>query len=173
MDTNNIRSLPPLCNSESKIIIVGTMPGQDSITKNQYYANQDNIFWNFILKIFLPVLLEENYSVITYDEKVSVLLKNHLALWDILEHCERKGNLDKNIRNAHKNDFITLFRTHPNIKTIIFNGQKAFKFFIEQYPTIAYDFHIKSFTLPSTSPSYQMNCFQKLLEWKKVLITVN
>lgn len=94
------------------------------------------------------------------------MLKNKIALWDVLQYCDRVGSLDSAIKNEIANDFETFLKQHPNINTILFNGQKAAAFF-KKYVHLKKDYTL--ITLPSTSPANASKAFQsKLDEWKVI-----
>ena len=158
---DSINSFEPVINKQSKIIILGTMPGVQSLEKQQYYANSRNQFWKIIYALFKSV------SVTDYSDKKLFLLNNGVALWDVIDNCNRKGSLDSDIKNEKANDFNTLFKNYPNIKTVFFNGQKAFKIFKKE---VGLEFVDKKYiTLPSTSPAYTMSFDKKFESWKEIL----
>ncbi len=92
-----------------------------SLQTNQYYNNPKNQFWKIIAYV-----IDENFNL-SYEEKKELLLKHHLAIWDVLMHCEREGSLDTNISDEVPNDFNSFFSKYANIKEIFFNGSKADK----------------------------------------------
>ncbi len=144
------------------------MPGTASLTANQYYGHQDNLFWDIMFRVLDKTWNCEEVVTADYDTKKNLLLKNGVALWDVLKHCDRKGSLDMSIRNEIKNDLSSFFKTHPNIRAIFFNGQKAHKYFADlktQVPDIE---NIKQFVLQSTSPSNTKNSFHILKEWTSI-----
>ena len=158
---DSINSFEPVIDEQSKIIILGTMPGVQSLEKQQYYANPRNQFWKIIFS-----LLEESISI-SYADKKLFLLQNGIALWDVIDNCHRVGSLDSDIKNEMANDFKNLFKNYSNIKTVFFNGQKAFKIFKKE---IGLDFVDKKFiTLPSTSPAYTIAFDKKIESWKEIL----
>ncbi len=71
-------------------------------------------------------LLGESYQE-DYQKRLLMLQQHGIALWDVLQHCERKGSLDQNIKNEHPNDFEAFFSAHSAIKAVFFNGGKAAK----------------------------------------------
>ncbi len=151
-------SFSPISAPDSNLLILGTMPGIKSLELNQYYGHNQNNFWKFLFTIF-----NEDFSN-DYETKKALLLKNKVALWDVLQYCDRIGSLDSAIKNEIANDFETFLKDHPNIKTILFNGQKAAAFF-RKYVSIDKKYHL--ITLPSTSPANAGKTFQsKLDEWK-------
>ena len=82
---------PPVAREDAKILILGSMPGQRSLAEQQYYAHPQNSFWRILYRL----LNSEN--TLDYGQKRRLLLDNHIALWDVLKTCERKGSLDADI----------------------------------------------------------------------------
>lgn len=151
-------SFSPISNDDAKVLILGTMPGTKSLELNQYYGHNQNNFWKFMFTIF-----KEDFSN-DYENKKALLQKNKIALWDVLQFCDRVGSLDSAIKNEIANDFETFLKQHPNIKTILFNGQKAAAFF-KKYVHLQKSYQL--ITLPSTSPANASKTYQsKLDEWK-------
>lgn len=151
-------SFAPISSPDSKLLILGTMPGTKSLELNQYYGHSQNNFWKFLFMIF-----KEDFSA-DYETKKALLLKNKIALWDVLQYCDRVGSLDSAIKNEIANDFENFLIQHPNIETIFFNGQKAAAFF-KKYVHLQKNYTL--ITLPSTSPANAGKTFQsKLDEWK-------
>jgi hypoxanthine-DNA glycosylase len=153
-----IYSFPPISNKNAKVLILGTMPGVASLAINQYYGHTRNAFWKLVFTI-----LNEPFSS-DYEVRKNLALKNHIAIWDVLQACVREGSLDNAIEQEVPNDFRNFLETHPNIKFIVFNGQKAAKYF-NQYVIVSNQY--KLVTLPSTSPANAGISFeQKLKEWQ-------
>ncbi|MEN8121126.1 MAG: DNA-deoxyinosine glycosylase [Bacteroidota bacterium] len=150
-------SFNPIINLESKILILGTMPGIKSLEADQYYAHQRNAFWPIMFKIFDKKLTEN------YKARKEFILKNHLALWDTLMFCFREGSLDSKIKKEQPNRIYELLNTYPSIHSIIFNGKAAEKFhnrYFTKQSSISY------YTLPSTSPANARKTFdEKLSGW--------
>lgn len=160
-----VKSFAPISNENSKVLILGTMPGVTSLKVEQYYGHRDNLFWGIIFRV-----LDKNWDceeIVTADyyTKKNLLLRNCVALWDVLKYCDRKGSLDMAIKNEIKNDLVGFMNQHPNIKIIVFNGQKAHKYFIELKNQIPNIDNIKQVLLQSTSPSNTRNSFYILKEW--------
>jgi len=135
-------SFPQIVDEQSKVLILGTMPGERSLAKNEYYANPTNQFWKII-----SFVTGDNFNT-SYEEKKKLLLKNKIAIWDVLMHCEREGSLDTNISDEVPNDFKTFFEKYPAIMAVFFNGGKAADLFPKHnlaLPEKVYK------TLPSTS----------------------
>ena len=142
------------------------MPGEKSLAANQYYAHPQNSFWKIIFSI-----CNEEFSD-KYTDRVQVLKKNQLALWDVLKSCQRSGSLDSNIvsNSSVVNDFSEFLKTHNKISKICFNGQKASQIFkrhvIKGSERFYADYTL--ITLPSTSPAHaSMKWTEKQAAWRE------
>jgi hypoxanthine-DNA glycosylase len=150
----------PISDPQSKILILGTMPGEKSIEVQQYYGHPQNQFWKLLFTIF-----DQPFST-NYHERETLLRKNHIALWDVLSHCEGEGSADTSIKNEIANDFDTFYRLHPAIKHVFFASKQAEKFYLKyagKRDEMIYQ------VLPSPSPANAAKSFeQKLEEWRKI-----
>lgn len=154
-------SFEPIASPNASILILGTMPGIKSLELGQYYGYKQNNFWKILFTIFKEELTDD------YEAKKEFILKNNLAVWDVLKYCDRIGSLDSAIKNEITNDFDTFLKEHPHIKTILFNGQKAAAFF-KKYTNLNDNYEL--ITLPSTSPANASKSFElKLKEWNVIL----
>ena len=111
--------LPPVVDGQTKVLIVGSMPGVQSLEKQQYYGNPRNHFWGIIGEITEEIVPEQ------YEKRLDLVKKHHIGLWDVIRTCERVGSLDSNIKNEIPNDFAALFEQYPQIEAVFFNGTKA------------------------------------------------
>ena len=152
-----ISSFAPIISEDAQILILGSVPGVKSLEMQQYYAHPQNQFWRIIFHLF-----NENYTS-DYGEKLQVLKRNKIALWDVIDTCERKGSLDSEIRNEEANDIRQLLKNYPNIKAIFCNGQKSFK---NLQKIMGKECVIPIFVLPSTSPLHTISFEKKLREWE-------
>lgn len=156
-----ISSFPPIINNESKVLILGSIPGIKSLEMQQYYAHPQNKFWKIIFELF-----NEDYTT-DYSERIKILEKHHIALWDVIDTCERKGSLDSEIKNEEANKIGELLHNYPNINAVFCNGQKSHKNLLKILPK---DFHLPIIVLPSTSPAHaSLRYEEKLKSWKMVL----
>lgn len=153
-------SFPPIVNDQSKVLILGSMPGEKSLALQQYYGNRQNQFWKLLFSIFDEPFIED------YQLRIDFLHRKHIALWDVLAACTRKGSLDSNIRNAAANDFSDFHLRYPQIKTVFFSSKAAAKF----YDRLAGKQNsVHYFILPSPSgANATMTFLQKLEEWKAI-----
>lgn len=137
--------LLPVVDIHTRVLVVGSMPGVQSLEKQQYYGNARNHFWPIIGEVFAEVVPTD------YEERIALLRKYGVGLWDTIQSCERKGSLDATIRNEVPNDFASLFTEYPQIELVLFNGGKAFDVFkkrigLEILAGRSYE------KMPSTSP---------------------
>ncbi len=152
-----INSFPAFIDSNTKILILGTMLGIASLTKQEYYGNPRNHFWRIMYTLFDTLPVSDSF-----EEKIQLLQKNKIGLWDVLENCERKGSLDIHIKNHKENDFEMLFKQYPTIHTIVFNGKESHKYFIKKFGQIE---GITYYVMPSTSPANTISFENKLKIW--------
>lgn len=156
-------SFAPLVDDESKILILGSMPGVKSLTEQEYYAHPRNRFWQLLA--FL--LNEQNPD--GYSAKKALLKKHHIALWDTLGYCERKGSLDSDIKAEIPNDICGLLEQYPHIQAVFCNGGKASAAFKKYFvKSLSKPVHI--YYLPSTSPANARKNLAALeVEWRIIL----
>ncbi|ACU07626.1 G:T/U mismatch-specific uracil/thymine DNA-glycosylase [Flavobacteriaceae bacterium 3519-10] len=152
-----ITSFPPIISDTSRILILGSAPGIKSLQMQQYYAHPQNQFWKILFHLF-----DEEYAV-DYDIRKALLFKNHIALWDVIDSCEREGSSDAKIRNEEHNDVLQLVTDFPNITAIFSNGQKSSK---EARKMLGAESQIPFHVLPSTSPLHTIPFNKKLEAWK-------
>jgi hypoxanthine-DNA glycosylase len=159
-------SFEPFIDSYSKVLILGTMPGEQSLAHNEYYANPKNQFWMILSGVF------NQRPGSSYMEKLNFLQEHRLALWDVLQGAEREGSLDQNIRMEVPNDFSRIFVDYPSLKAVLFNGGKAEKYFqqlVLKQQVISRKKGIEFLRMPSSSPTPGKNVLplpQKIEFWK-------
>ena len=151
-------SFPPVADKNCRLLILGSIPGEESLRLQQYYGHPRNAFWR-ILSEELPEKL--------YSEKCAFLLSHNIALWDVLKSAERKGSLDSAIRDEVPNDFTSFLKNHPGIQKICFNGKKAQSSFEKHFPGLYSSYDCTS--LPSTSPAYTLSFEKKREIWHKAI----
>ena len=152
---NTVQSLSPVIDKDSEILILGTMPGKESLRSKEYYAAPNNSFWKIMKRLF-----NSNMEFKDYEEKISCLKKHHIALWDTLQSCERESSLDSNIKEEEYNDIDGLLSRYPQIKKVVFNGKKAANYYKTRLPSsIAY----------STSNACATEIGEKIKNWENAL----
>jgi len=155
-------SFRPISNADAKILILGTMPGERSLTINQYYGHGGNQFWKIMFGCFGKTFSDD------YETKKKLLIDNKIALWDVLQYCERQGSTDNTIGSELPNDFNQFFKQHPFIRTVLFNGNNAAEYY-QNY--IGYDSTFRYEVLPSTSPANTWSTREeKMKKWKQVIM---
>lgn len=159
----------PIADCNAEILILGSMPGQESLAAGQYYAHRRNAFWKIMAELlgFNP---DSSYEVRLHELKTA-----RIALWDVLQSCTRVGSLDARIAadSITANDFQDFFRTHQKIHTVFFNGAKAESAYRRHVlPTVS-AVPVSYVRLPSTSPAHASLCYeQKLHTWHAALNSV-
>ena len=159
-----IHSFPPVLNTHTRVLVIGSMPGIASLQAQQYYAHKYNQFWPIIFDVF-----EAGRPPKNYEDKLCTLLKHRIGLWDTLSACTRPGSLDSHIQTPVPNDFPALFKRYPAVHTLLFNGQAAATYFKRFY---GWQLPGKMLVvLPSTSPAHaSLSYATKLTRWKKILL---
>lgn len=138
--------LAPVVSRTSRVLILGSLPGDMSLRLQQYYANPRNQFWQILGAVYGCTLQS------TYEEKINFALAHGLALWDVLKAADRKGSLDANITKAIPNEFGELLTEHPSIRVIALNGRRAaadFRLVLRRDPSLLTG--RQCIELPSTS----------------------
>lgn len=149
----------PIVDQNSRILLLGTMPSEESLRRQEYYGHKSNQFWKIIFTLYNKPLTSE------YQERVALLQEKGIALWDVLSSCEGTGSLDSNIINEQPNDFESFFAEYPQIKHLFFTSKKAAQFY-KKYVNIT-ESNISFSILPSPSPANaRMSFSQKLKEWE-------
>ena len=148
---------PPLYDEESKILILGSFPSVKSREMKFFYGHPQNRFWKVIASVFDEKIPE------SIEEKKELILRNHLALWDVIAECEITGSSDASIKNAKANDLSGILNNAP-IRKIIVNGKMAEKLYIRYIEPVT---GIKAVVLPSTSPANAAWSLERLVDaWR-------
>ncbi len=162
--THVLHTFGPVYNANSKILILGSLPSVKSRKQQFYYGHPQNRFWKVIATIF-----EENIPE-TIEEKRTLLLKNQVALWDVIESCDIIGSSDSSIRNVKENDMRVILG-QAKIEAILLNGSKAYELFIKYCQAYTKNENLKLVKLPSTSPANATWTLDRLTQiWKNEII---
>ena len=137
-----VTGFEPICDEHSKVLVLGSFPSVISRKVGFYYGNKRNRFWDLISEIFGDPAGEDAES------KTAFLLRNGIALWDIVEKCEIRGSEDGSIRNESVVDLNVILSSAP-ISAIVCNGKKSYAELSAKYPSLPQ----KIYCLPSTSPA--------------------
>ncbi len=162
-------SFPPIFRHDAEVLILGSMPGEESLRRHQYYAHPRNAFWPIMGALFgagpnLP-----------YHARVRRLQAARVAVWDVVGRCRRTGSLDADIlpESVKPNNIPGLLRRAPRLRRVVFNGSGAETWFRRCFkerlaePPLA---DIVFARLPSTSPAHAARSFEeKLALWRQAL----
>lgn len=160
-NTEILHSFAPVITAESRVLILGTMPGVASLEKQQYYGFPHNAFWRIMAALTGTPAVPERY-----DERLEMLRSHRIALWDVCRSCRREGSLDSNICEEIPNDIPGLLAAHPSIRTVAFNGGPAFRLFKRHIGLEGMGEGKEVLVLPSTSPANASWSYErKLAAW--------
>ncbi|MGK2908405.1 MAG: DNA-deoxyinosine glycosylase [Sphingobium sp.] len=142
---------------DTRLLILGSLPGDKSLAQSQYYAHPRNNFWDLIgTVIAVPIKTRP------YPERLTVLREHKIGLWDVIANAERKGSLDAAMRNVAANPLAEFVASLPDLRAIGFNGRTAFALGIIALGTIK---GVSLIPLPSSSPAHAVGLERKLAEW--------
>lgn len=110
----------PVIDAHTRVLILGSLPGDASLKMGQYYAHPRNAFWPLI-----GSLLDEALPALPYENRLVRLKTRGVGLWDVIASAERSGSLDAAIRSPEAADLRGLAATLPQLEAIAFNGGKA------------------------------------------------
>jgi len=128
-----IHPIDPVYDEKSNILILGSFPSVKSREEGFFYGHPQNRFWKVLANIYKePVPLGK-------DEKKAFLLKNHIAVWDVICSCDIEGSSDASIRNVVAND-MNIILSNTAIKKIYVNGKKAEQLYQKYITDSAGDF---------------------------------
>lgn len=151
----------PVYDRNSRVLILGSFPSVKSRQQSFYYGHPQNRFWKILAAVYGVEIPD------TIEKKRTLLLQNHIALWDVIESCDIIGSSDSSIKNATVND-VRLITSQTDIHLICCNGDKAYRLF-EKYMMAQID-GIRVCKLPSTSPANAAYNLDRLIkEWTSVL----
>ena len=158
---------PPVFDSRARVLILGSLPGDESLRRGQYYGHPQNQFWTLLAAVF-----GQDLPGLEYERKCAFLLRKRIALWDVLGAAERRGSLDTAIRNERPNDLPALIGELPGLRAVGCNGGKAHRSFRRHFGAWLDEFpgDISLSRLPSSSPAYAaMPLETKVRHWRRFL----
>lgn len=150
--------LAPVLGRDTRVLILGSFPGEASLAARQYYAHPRNHFWPLV-----GALVGAPLPALPYRERLATLRAYGIGLWDVIVACERSGSLDTAIRNAEHGDLARVRRAAPRLALVCFNGKTAARakpvWNMAGYATLV---------LPSSSPAYTRPIAEKLVAWRAI-----
>lgn len=151
-------SFAAVTDANTRLLILGSLPGEMSLTKRQYYAQPSNQFWRLV-----GAVIGRDLVAMSYEQRLAALLVAGIGLWDVVRTATRKGSADTAIRDVQPNALAELIQTLPKLRAIAFNGSKSAAIGRKQ---IARDCSYALITLPSSSAAHCTISFEhKAAAW--------
>ncbi|HEX8214040.1 MAG TPA: DNA-deoxyinosine glycosylase [Allosphingosinicella sp.] len=150
------RCFPPVVDPDVHVLVLGSLPGEESLARSQYYANPRNQFWRLIGEV-----VERDLQSLPYEARLETLLSCRIGLWDVVQSASRIGSLDAAIRGHRTNDLATLVQSLPNLRAVAFNGGTSARIGNKQLSAEA----TARLALPSSSPAYTLPFDRKRAAW--------
>lgn len=164
--TGRKSSFPPVVRQTCRVLVLGSLPGEESLRQAQYYAHPRNAFWPLMAELCGFELS------LPYGERLSCLLKAGIALWDVVGSGRRQGSLDQNIQDETPNDIEALLEGLPELELICCNGGASFRYLRRYFPELWQRASLSIRQLPSTSPAAAKWSYrQKLAAWRQALLS--
>lgn len=154
-------SFPPVVGIDTRLLLLGSLPGEASLRAQRYYAHPQNQFWRLIG----AVIGREELNQLAYAERLAMLAVAGVGLWDVVADAVRPGSLDGAIRDHRPNDLAALVGTLPSLRAIGFNGATASRIGRKM---IASTTELELIDLPSSSPAYTLALSEKRLSWLRL-----
>lgn len=151
------RSFPPVADARARVLVLGSLPGEQSLARAQYYAHPRNHFWRLIGAVTGIDLVP-----LPYEARLDALRAAGVALWDTVGSASRRGSLDGNIRGHSANQLAALAGTLPELKAVGFNGGTSARLGM---PLLAGRGDLALLPLPSSSPAFTLPFDAKLQRW--------
>jgi hypoxanthine-DNA glycosylase len=152
------RNFPPVVRADTRLLLLGSLPGAVSLAKAQYYAHPRNQFWRLV-----GAVIGRDLAAMAYAARLEALLDAHVGLWDTVAAATREGSLDAAIRLHAASDLAALGATLPELKAIGFNGGTAARIGRRQLAAVT---GIALIDLPSSSPAYTLPFESKRVAWR-------
>ena len=153
--------LPPIARADTRLFVLGSLPGDASLAARQYYAHPTNQFWRL-----LGGAIGEELAPLAYERRLERLANRRIGLWDVIASASRRGSLDQAIRVAEHNALQHLLSGYPDLRAIAFNGTtaaRAGRGLIGEPPP-----HVTLVDLPSSSAANTTAFARKASEWARL-----
>ena len=138
------------------MVILGSLPGDASLSAAQYYAHPRNHFWSLVSEV-----AGADLTIMEYPVRIAALQAAGVALWDVIGEANRSGSLDQKIRDARANDLRGFVSQLPDLRAVAFNGKKAAALAAGMFDGLPVDI----IHLPSSSPAYTIGAAAKSQSW--------
>jgi TDG/mug DNA glycosylase family protein len=154
------QSFPPVVNGDVRLLVLGSLPGEQSLALSRYYGNPRNQFWRLMSDVTGVDLVP-----LAYLARIEALLHAGVGLWDTIGSARRQGSLDTAIRDPIRNDLEALITNLPQLRAIGFNGGKSAALGLRQ---LGGHERLALIPLPSSSPAFTLPYEAKRAEWLKL-----
>jgi len=154
------RCFPPVVDASTRLLLLGSLPGEESLARGRYYANPRNQFWRLIGGV-----IGRQIEPLDYESRLEALLAAGVGLWDTVASATRRGSLDGAIRDTSPNDLADLVATLPDLRAVGFNGGKSAALGMKQ---LEGDARLTLVPLPSSSPAFTLPFAEKAAAWAKL-----
>jgi hypoxanthine-DNA glycosylase len=144
---------PPVIREDTRLVVLGSLPGAASLAAGRYYAHPRNLFWQLIGEA-----IGREVEPLDYDARLAALLDARVGLWDTVASAERPGSLDVNIRLHEASDLAALVMSLPQLRAIAFNGATAARIGRKELGEAP---GLTLIDLPSSSPAYASLAHEK------------
>ncbi|MEO5972579.1 MAG: DNA-deoxyinosine glycosylase [Sphingomicrobium sp.] len=151
--------LPPIVDEGTRLLILGSLPGDVSLAAARYYAHRNNQFWRL-----LGQALGEPLGALDYDARLARLAARGVGLWDTVATAVRPGSLDGAMREIAANPLRELIASLLRLRCIAFNGGTAAR--IGRRALGATSLHL--IDLPSSSPAFTRPLADKAAAWARL-----
>jgi hypoxanthine-DNA glycosylase len=152
------RAFPPVANADTRVLVLGSLPGEMSLAAGRYYAHPQNALWRLVGHV-----LDEDIAALPYEARLERLLARGIGLWDTIETARREGSLDSAIKNAETRDLKALAATLPSLRALGFNGGTSTRIGMKTMAGSG----LALIGLPSSSPAFAAMRFeQKAKAWE-------
>jgi double-stranded uracil-DNA glycosylase len=153
-------SFAAVADSQTRVLLLGSLPGEISLARAEYYAHPRNQFWRL-----MQTVIETPLDGLPYRTRLATLLAAGVGLWDVIQSAERVGSLDANIRDHRPNTLAAFAATLPALRAIGFNGGKAWEI---GRKALGADGGYELIALPSSSPAHTMAFERKQAAWARL-----
>ena len=150
-------SFAPHVAPDTRLLILGSLPGARSLAEQRYYAHPTNQFWRL-----LGAVVDRPLADMPYENRLAALREAKIGLWDVIRSAERQSSSDSEIREAEAHDLAALVADLPDLRAIAFNGGKAAAIGRRQLPVLD---GIAVINLPSSSAAHTIGYAVKLERW--------
>ncbi|MDF0489126.1 DNA-deoxyinosine glycosylase [Sphingomonas sp. H39-1-10] len=154
-------SFPPVVDAHVRVLVLGSLPGEQSLAARRYYAHPQNQFWRLMSGV-----VDEDLVALDYEARLARLLASRVGLWDVVASARRTGSTDAAMRDISANDLAALVATLPALRAIGFNGGASYKHGLRQLGPAAARYAIHA--LPSSSGMHTIGLGAKLPVWREL-----